>query len=91
SIDGVIKGFTVSASPNPFRDHVTVNIESNSDESLSMLLINSEGKIISRKNVNINSGTSTYYFNDLQYLPAGIYFMSINRKNATNKMELVKQ
>jgi hypothetical protein len=85
------KAFTVNASPNPFTDHVIVTINSNTDEAVSLRLFNSEGKLVWRKTTLVTAGANTQYFNDLQSLPRGIYYLKINRAGADNEFKLLKR
>jgi hypothetical protein len=85
------RAFTVTVSPNPFTDHVVVSINGNADETVSLRLFNSEGKLVWHKTTFITAGVNTQYFNDLQSLPRGIYYLKINRTGADNEFKLLKQ
>jgi hypothetical protein len=85
------KGNRVSASPNPFTDHVVITIESSTDETVHLRVFNSDGKLVWRKTSFVTAGTNAQYFNDLQYLPKGIYFIKINKTSTVAEIKLVKQ
>lgn len=86
-----VKGFRVSATPNPFTDHVVITLESTIDEMVQLRLFNSDGKLIWRKTSFVTAGTNAQYFNELQSLPKGIYFIKLNKQYTVAELKLVKQ
>jgi hypothetical protein len=91
TIRTIVKEFTVNASPNPFSDHVVVTISNNTDETVDLCMYNSEGKLAWRKTTFITAGTNALYFNNLQSLPKGMYYLKVNRINSTAEIKLIKQ
>jgi hypothetical protein len=86
-----VKGFRISATPNPFTDHVVITIESDVDEAVQLRVFNSDGKLIWRKTSFVTIGTNAQYFNDLQSLPKGIYFIKVNKQHTVAELKMVKQ
>jgi hypothetical protein len=86
-----IKGFNVTASPNPFQAHVVITIESTTDETVHLRAYNSDGKLVWNKTTRVTAGTNVQYFNDLQALPRGIYIIKVNKQNIETGIKLVKQ
>jgi hypothetical protein len=86
-----VKGFNVTASPNPFAAHVVITIESATDENVHLRAFNSDGKLVWRKTSRVTAGTNVQYFNDLQALPKGIYIIKVNKQNTEASIKLVKQ
>lgn len=86
-----VKEARITASPNPFTDHVVITIESDVDETIQLRLFNSDGKLIWRKSSFVTAGTNAQYFNDLQSLPKGIYFIKINKASTVSEIKLIKQ
>jgi hypothetical protein len=91
SIANAIQGFSVHASPNPFTGNVAVTITGNTAETVSLVLVNSEGKTIGKKTANISPGVNTQYFSNLQSLPAGAYFISIYHNNTMDMIKILRQ
>jgi hypothetical protein len=85
------KGFSVTASPNPFTHQVVISIESATDETVHFRVYNSDGKLVWRKTSSVTAGTNAQYFNELQSLPKGIYFIKVNKQNTVAELKLIKQ
>ncbi|THU38385.1 T9SS type A sorting domain-containing protein [Niastella caeni] len=85
------KGVRVSATPNPFTDHVVITIESATDEAVQLRVFNSDGKLVWRKASFVTAGTNAQYYNDLQSLPKGIYFIKVNKQNTVAEIKIIKQ
>ncbi len=86
-----VKGFRVFATPNPFKDHVVITIESTTDEMVQLRMFNSDGKLVWRKTSFVSAGTNAQYFNELQSLPKGIYFIKLNKQHTVAEFKLAKQ
>ena len=86
-----VKGGNISVTPNPFTDHIAITIESNSEEAVHLRIFNSEGKLIWKKTTSIASGVNTQYFNGLQSLPAGVYYIKVNRTASDAEFKLLKR
>jgi len=84
-------GIQISATPNPFADHMVVTIQSKTDETANLRVINSDGKLVWRKTMYVNAGTNVQYLNDLQSLPKGMYVIKIIKGNTTAEFKMVKQ
>lgn len=84
-------GIQITASPNPFIDHVVITIQSATDEAANLRVFNSEGKLVWRKTTYVNAGTNVQYFNELQTLPKGMYLIKVNKGNTTGEFKLLKQ
>jgi hypothetical protein len=86
-----VKGFQVTASPNPFTDHMVITIASEADETVHLRMFNSDGKLVWRKTLFVTAGTNAQYFNELQSLPRGIYFIKVNKQQTAAAIKVVKQ
>lgn len=91
TIRSEVKGFNVTASPNPFTDHVSITIESSTDEVIHLRLFTSDGKQVWHKTSTVSAGTNVQYYNDFQSLAPGVYFIKVNRANSSNSIKLLKQ
>jgi type IX secretion system substrate protein len=86
-----VKGSNVTASPNPFTDHVVITIESTTDEPVQIRMFNSDGKLVWRKTSFVSAGINAQYFNELQSLPKGIYFIKVIKQHTVAELKLIKQ
>jgi len=84
-------GIQITATPNPFTDHVVISIQSTTDEMAGIRLLNSDGTLVLRKTMYVKAGTNVQYFNDLQSLPAGVYIIKVNKGNTTGEFKMIKQ
>jgi hypothetical protein len=84
-------GMQITASPNPFTDHVVISIQSSTNEMASLRLLNSDGKLVWRKTVSVSAGNNVQYFNDLQSLPKGVYIIKVDKGNTTEAFKMIKR
>lgn len=84
-------GIQITATPNPFTDHVAITIQSTSNETANLRVFNSEGRLVWRKTTYVNAGTNVQYFNDLQSLLPGVYILKVNKGNTTGEFKLIKR
>lgn len=85
------KGLQISATPNPFTDHVAITIQSSTNETANIRLYNNDGKLVWRKTTYVTAGTNVQYYNDLQSLPRGIYIIKVDKGNTTAGFKMIKQ
>jgi uncharacterized repeat protein (TIGR01451 family) len=74
----------ISINPNPVNDFVIVNINSSSQASIALSIVDVSGKIVFRELSTIFQGNNSLTINNLYKLPPGFY--TINVKNGNNKM-----
>jgi hypothetical protein len=86
-----IKELQISATPNPFIDHVVITIQSSTDETANLRVYNGDGKLVWRKTTYVTAGTNVQYFNELQTLPKGVYYIKVNKGNTTAEFKMIKQ
>ncbi|MFL5745597.1 MAG: T9SS type A sorting domain-containing protein [Niastella sp.] len=84
-------GIQISATPNPFTDHVVISIQSTTNETASLRLLNSDGKLVWRKTIFVSAGNNVQYFNDLQSLPKGVYIIKVDKGNSTEAFKMIKR
>ena len=80
--------------PNPITKQSIIEINSKTADVTSFSIINVNGAIISSKKIQINEGVNKINLSDFQVekLPAGIYFMSINNNSiVTQKRFLISE
>ncbi|WP_205509812.1 T9SS type A sorting domain-containing protein [Longitalea arenae] len=86
-----VKAFEITVSPNPFTDHVVIALQSNSEEPVQFRLYNSDGTLVWRKTGFVTAGNNAQYYNDLQFLPKGVYILKVNKKETVAEYKLIKQ
>jgi hypothetical protein len=84
-------GIQISATPNPFTDHVVISIQSATDETASLRVLNSDGKLVWRKTIFVSAGSNVQYFNNLQSLPKGVYIIKVNKGNTAGEFKMIKR
>ena len=70
----------VKVLPNPFKDVITINYPSNSQEIIKILLTDVYGHVIRTVQREISAGENSIAIGNLGHLPAGMYFLSIHDK-----------
>jgi hypothetical protein len=86
-----VKGIQISATPNPFTDHVVITIQSSTDETANVRVYNADGKLVWRKATYVTAGTNVQYYNELQSLPRGIYIIKVDKGSTTAGFKMIKQ
>jgi hypothetical protein len=86
-----VKGLQISVTPNPFIDHVTITIQSRTEETATIRVYNNDGKLVWRKVTYVTAGTNVQYYNDLPSLPRGIYIIKVDNGSSTAEFKMVKQ
>ncbi len=83
--------YQFSVSPNPATQYIDAFITSKLNTNMNLILMNVEGKILKRKEVNINLGENVEAFN-LSDMNSGIYFLALEKDGARNvqKFMIVK-
>jgi len=73
--------------PNPVKIGQTINIEivSNKQQTVSFIIVNSVGKIVSNKEKTIEQGFNNVSYKLSNYLVAGNYYMQVKVGNLVNK------
>ena len=70
----------VKVLPNPFKDVITINYPSNSQEVIKILLADVYGHVIRTVQREISTGENSIAIGNLGHLPSGMYFLSIHDK-----------
>jgi len=83
-LDALVK---VTVFPNPASEIVNIEFEEPIDCEISLLLLNSQGQLV--KTGVIESTTVNKQLN-LQYLPAGIYYLKLIKGKLSNVYKVVK-
>jgi hypothetical protein len=71
-----VHGLTIVISPNPGRDHFTLNITSEFPSTAIIQLTDAQGRMLRKEQTQINSGVNSF---DVKtgVLPQGIYFIQV--------------
>jgi len=80
----------VNAYPNPFANELNVSFNSAKNTNASLEITNIQGKVITVKNTNVQTGLNLITLSELNDLSAGIYFVRLSVNGETQVMKLVK-
>lgn len=79
----------VSVSPNPFVDHIVINLESKEALDVNAKIVNAAGEIVKNQNYSMISGSNQFVMNT-DDLTSGVYFLSLTTKNGFAGLSLIK-
>lgn len=85
------KGFNATASPNPFTDHLRVQVESDKKENAVIMLTQLDGKRLRIQNASINKGSNVIWLDELDNLPGGVYLLHINTGSEKRTLKVIRQ
>jgi hypothetical protein len=68
---------TVAISPNPFKDFVKINFESDKRQTLSIRIFSIAGKEIVSKKIWVNAGNNSIRIDGLSNIPRGNYLLQL--------------
>ena len=84
-------GFEIRAYPNPATDQVSLELQSNAGNQVSVSICNLTGQVMQTQNINLTTdGTSVHELN-IKSLPQGVYVIQATSKNQTKVLKLVVQ
>jgi serine protease AprX len=79
------------ALPNPFTNGITVFVKGQETGEITLRLVDAKGSVIEEINAQVTQNeTSTVYFNGVQKLSAGVYFLQYIGKAQKRIFKLVK-
>lgn len=84
------KVLSVKVSPNPFVDILQVEILSNINDNVNIILYDLNGCKEYSQNENLHSGTNEIVINNLNKLKSGVYLLAIMSDNFNKKIKIVK-
>jgi hypothetical protein len=76
--------------PVPFSSAFNVSFFATEEKNMSVALYNSNGSIISQKNIVPKKGMNQVSFENLQQLPDAVYFISLTQNNQTISQKILK-
>jgi len=79
----------VSVSPNPFVDHIVINLESKEALDVNAKIVNAAGEIVKNQNFSMISGSNQFVMNT-DDLTSGVYFLSLTTKDGFASLSLIK-
>ncbi len=80
----------IKVNPNPFSNSFNVSIETVAEGSATISLYDAVGKLIFQKNPMLLEGNNLFYYDGLDRLPSGIYFLRIVNKDKSEYVRLLK-
>lgn len=89
---GVEKGISLLVVyPNPFGKKVQVKFNSDEADQVTMIIISSEGKIMSKQVDAVQKGENRISIRNVDNLPGGIYYLEVSTKDKKVRTKLMKQ
>lgn len=84
-------GIRFNVYPNPFRDVIVFDIESDKKSTVTLRVSDVAGKTLVSKNVVVEKGVNQVKLGNLKSLPHGVYLLEITRNSEKTYAKLVKQ
>jgi hypothetical protein len=84
------KATSVKVSPNPFYDCLHVEISSNINDNVNIMLYDLNGRQEYSQNVTLHSGTNKIEIKNSYTLSNGVYLLVIKSDNLNKKIKIVK-
>ncbi|MGI4871677.1 MAG: T9SS type A sorting domain-containing protein [Janthinobacterium lividum] len=72
-------GFTAEASPVPFRDHLTLHLQTPTTGLLTLTLHDAVGRLVRETATTVAAGASTIALPETTGLPAGVYLLTVRQ------------
>jgi predicted transcriptional regulator len=82
-IETTVANISVSAYPNPFKDGIHVLLEGIKDENMRLVLFDLTGKVINKKEVDVNDQQDLYYLDTSPKLAPGLYLLRVQSDKRT--------
>jgi len=82
--------FISNVSPNPFTNKIDLTINLEKSAPLQLQIIDLTGRVIITKTVNGTAGSNNIQWNGLNKLAEGIYYININRADASLQQKILK-
>ncbi len=81
----------IVVSPNPFNSNLRVNCLYDKDCKIKCEIINSSGILIATEQRLTEKGNNQFYFDDLEDIPRGSYFVVITTDNNSKSFKIIKR
>lgn len=81
---------SIAVYPNPFNDQITCTINANTQNKITLSLIDISGKEVANSVVIVEQGVSTFDINELGKLTNGVYFLKVLMDNEAKTIKLIK-
>jgi hypothetical protein len=79
------------AGPNPFKSWIKLSYYSSSSITTEINITDQSGKVIISRQVTSGEGMNSYVFDDLSFLRAGVYFISVNEPGKISVVKVIKR
>lgn len=76
--------------PNPVKNKIQVVVNSTTDETAQLRIVDNKGQIISTRTIQLKKGTNTFELN-AESLTPGIYYTDITGQTINQKVKFIKQ
>ncbi len=79
-----------SVSPNPFQSDLQISYSIKSNGIVQIDLMNTEGKVIESKKLNVEEGSGSYNFEKTEFLKPGTYFIIVEQNGQRQTRKIIK-
>lgn len=78
-------------SPNPFTDYVNISFLNTTEQAVELEITTAAGHVIKTWKEELNEQNKIITIADLQYLPQGVYFITVNGNSNRQIIKCIKQ
>jgi hypothetical protein len=82
--------FVVSVYPNPVKNNLNLNISSDKAETVEVEVVDNEGKVVTKQEVEVAAGASTQGIN-VGSLSNGVYYVKLVTPDRESELKFVKE
>jgi len=87
SVTPSLNGLEVSVYPNPSNGEMTLAVQSETDRSLNLTVVDALGRVV--RNIELNEGAVFNYQLDLSKEPAGIYYLRLRSESGEANVQRI--
>ena len=87
----VFNSNTITINPNPVVDGLNLSVLSDATTPASLIIMNTQGKIVCTKSIHLNMGFNSLNYNNLSFLSKGIYIVKIQSDMNTQSKIFIKE
>ena len=80
----------VRVGPNPFSQYLQISITSVGGGAANLILYDVQGKRRAEKKIQLLTGNNSVLFDEVDQLPAGLYYLQIANADKTEQFKLIK-
>lgn len=85
------RGITVTAMPNPFNDHINLQVNTSKRTDATIRIFNVAGQVVKNKSIILEKGVNSILVNDMQQLPPGTYILDVQTGESSLMQKMLKR